>query len=400
MATSPLLAKVVRGAHLPAGRHNGAVTAAGLFEDAGDHSERPVDEVVVSGEYAVSNRNDIPIPKSGVPAPDARIADRAADRAEEGGPLSRVHSAQSVAETTKVEVKPGDDQLQAFVRAAETRPLLAKGEGDDVAPASRFAGEKEPGIGAPEPARIESETAGGEIPVRVSRPDEDRRAGPAENRLRSLQAGDFRSGHEKRRERGDALKALFPAQSTEPGRDGLFSIAGEGGKDTGMSRREGEQDEYGGHVNAGALPPRNSRGASPEGITDPREDRPRSEDHGETVIPTGPARRNKPAQGTMETPLDHPFPKGDVLESSDGKAGVGGAIPIRPVLKSDVFAPPRQALPQEMPLRREGRVKIGNINILVKGRDRAGKEEIWPEAPAYADHMITEDWEWSCRYGR
>lgn len=411
MATSPLLAKVARGAHLPASRHHGAVTADGFLEDAlelSEHSDSPRD---AKGTIAVHEQQAMPTShntaESSVQTPDFDTA----DRAEKGASLPPVHSARSVEEQTKVEEKPGDDRLKAFVRDAGTPYLLTKEGGNGVARVSQFAAEKGPVVSVPAPTANEPETAGGETSAPESRPAEDKRIGPAEKHFRALQAGDFQAGHEKRREKGDVLKALFPAPHTEPKNDGRLSHKRTRGKDTDMLRREGEQDESREQIDTGALPSRNSQDTSPEGIKGikgPREDYPQNEDHGDTVMPTNPVKPEKPAHGTEEVRLDHPFPlrlrsgqtPGEVFESSDGKTGVVGAIAARPVLKSDVFAPPRQALPQEMPVRREGRVKIGKINILVKGRDRAGNEGIWPEAPSYADHLITEDWEWSCRYGR
>jgi hypothetical protein len=373
MATSPLLAKVARGAYLSDGGHGGAAVAADFFEDVSDHSKRPEDAVTTSGNDAVQNLHDIP--ERGVPEPGADIS----DRTEESGSLPAVHAAPSVEEEIKVETKPGDDRLKGF-----------------VPPSSQFIGEKVQGIGVPVPGGNESETAGGEIFVQGSRPTEDRGAGP----LQTVQAGDFRSWHEKRREKGKALKALFPAQSPEPENDGRLSVMIARGKDAGMPRREGEQDEYGGPIDAGALLSRKSLNASPDRIKGLREGHLRKEDPVETVMPTSPSEPDKATQRTMEIPLDSPFSRTDGFEPSAGKAGLAGAIVKRPVLKSDFFAPPREASTQEMPVRREGRVKIGKINILVKGRDRTENGGAWPEAPAYADHLITEDWEWSCRYGR
>jgi hypothetical protein len=48
---------------------------------------------------------------------------------------------------------------------------------------------------------------------------------------------------------------------------------------------------------------------------------------------------------------------------------------------------------------KQKRLHIGAININVKAKERK-VEETWPEAPRYADHVITDDWDWSCRYGR
>ena len=45
-----------------------------------------------------------------------------------------------------------------------------------------------------------------------------------------------------------------------------------------------------------------------------------------------------------------------------------------------------------------GKVKINNINISVRQRER--QETTFSSAPQYADHIITESWEWSCRYGK
>jgi hypothetical protein len=45
-----------------------------------------------------------------------------------------------------------------------------------------------------------------------------------------------------------------------------------------------------------------------------------------------------------------------------------------------------------------GDVSVGKINIQVRGQRQA--EDDWPAPPRYASHTITEDWEWSCHYGR
>jgi hypothetical protein len=44
-------------------------------------------------------------------------------------------------------------------------------------------------------------------------------------------------------------------------------------------------------------------------------------------------------------------------------------------------------------------VHIGAINIQIKERE-AGVQESWPEPPHYTNHVITEDWDWSCQYGK
>jgi len=90
--TSPLLAKVARGAYLSAGGHGGAAVAADFFEDVSDHSKRPGDAVAVSGNDAVPNLHDIP--ESRVLEPGADIS----DRMEEGGSLPAIQAAQSVEE--------------------------------------------------------------------------------------------------------------------------------------------------------------------------------------------------------------------------------------------------------------------------------------------------------------
>lgn len=46
---------------------------------------------------------------------------------------------------------------------------------------------------------------------------------------------------------------------------------------------------------------------------------------------------------------------------------------------------------------RKGSLKVGRINIHVKGPEKA-VEEVWPEAPEYSDHILTQEWEWSCLY--
>jgi hypothetical protein len=438
MATSPLLAKVARGAHLSVGGYGGAAVAADFFEDVSDRSKRPEDAVAASGNEAVPNLHDIP--GIGVPEPEADIS----DRTEEGGFLPAVHAAPSVEQEMMAETKPGDDRLKGFVPPAsqltgekvpgigvpepeadisdrteesgflpavhaapsvEEEIKVERKPGDDrlkgfVPPASQLTGEKVPGIGVPEPEGNEFETAGGEIFVQGSGPSEDQGASPTKNRLQTLQAADFRSRHEKRREKGKALKPLFPAHSPEPENDGRLSVMIARGKDAGMLPREGEQDEYGGPIDTGALLSRKSLNTPPDRIKGFREDHLRKEDPVETVMPTSPLEPDKETRRTMENPLDSPFSRNDGFEPSAGKAGLAGAIVKRPVLKRDFFAPPREASMQEMPVRREGRVKIGKINILVKGREKTENEGAWPEAPAYTDHLITEDWEWSCRYGR
>ncbi len=45
-----------------------------------------------------------------------------------------------------------------------------------------------------------------------------------------------------------------------------------------------------------------------------------------------------------------------------------------------------------------GGVSVGRINIQVRGKRQA--EDDWPAPPRYSSHTITEDWEWSCHYGK
>jgi hypothetical protein len=90
------------------------------------------------------------------------------------------------------------------------------------------------------------------------------------------------------------------------------------------------------------------------------------------------------------------------------KPGPPATETLRSIL-SDVFPgpfvrnePPLDAsvpAPDVTPGPGKGTVRIGPINIHVKGREEP-REENWPSAPTYTDHVITEDWEWACRYGR
>lgn len=76
------------------------------------------------------------------------------------------------------------------------------------------------------------------------------------------------------------------------------------------------------------------------------------------------------------------------------------AQPRHPALGGAPGEPPRAPLRSEAsPGTRTAKVRIGSINIHVTGRQRSEPEE-WAEAPVYSDHLITEDWEWSCHYGR
>ncbi len=76
-----------------------------------------------------------------------------------------------------------------------------------------------------------------------------------------------------------------------------------------------------------------------------------------------------------------------------------------PVIKKPIFKNhmpiDRKDTPiiKEIPKHQKGNVRIGKINIHIKGREKA-EEEQWPEAPDYTDHVVTEDWEWSCLYRR
>lgn len=56
------------------------------------------------------------------------------------------------------------------------------------------------------------------------------------------------------------------------------------------------------------------------------------------------------------------------------------------------------AVPQDDAKKKAGEVTIGKINIHVRGSRQT--EEEWPAAPQYSAHKITEDWEWSCHYGK
>ena len=54
---------------------------------------------------------------------------------------------------------------------------------------------------------------------------------------------------------------------------------------------------------------------------------------------------------------------------------------------------------QGMQAYRPGSVKIGRINIQL-ARGKQPEPEAWPEPPAYADHVLRDEWEWSCHYLR
>lgn len=65
------------------------------------------------------------------------------------------------------------------------------------------------------------------------------------------------------------------------------------------------------------------------------------------------------------------------------------------VIKNNLNSP---AVPKKNQKKRAGKVTIGRINIHVRGKLRT--EEEWPAPPQYSPHEITEDWEWSCLYGK
>jgi hypothetical protein len=66
--------------------------------------------------------------------------------------------------------------------------------------------------------------------------------------------------------------------------------------------------------------------------------------------------------------------------------------------KTDNHRPAPAAVSKDVLPAKTGGVSVGRINIQVRGKRQA--EDDWPAPPRYSSHTITEDWEWSCHYGK
>lgn len=103
---------------------------------------------------------------------------------------------------------------------------------------------------------------------------------------------------------------------------------------------------------------------------------------------------NPDSYGDGSTPQGKPdSPASETLRSMLSEVFLGPAIMNEPPPTAAIAVPDSVSGPQK------GTVRIGSINIHVKGREEQ-REEHWPSPPTYADHAITMDWEWACRYGR
>ncbi len=226
---------------------------------------------------------------------------------------------------------------------------------------------------------------------------DDSRHGAGNGIVHHFSAGEFQSGPQ--RESRAALKPLFAAAGT-----------------AGMPHGEagtGRSGEF-----------RNKHAPEPVAETKPAAGKTSRGDHAESpgrlqgrgrtpeAEAAAPLARESAPVRNMDLEVGDRRPK---EEASDAQRALPGtpvaprapetpvqkAVPLAPLKSSDLRAPHAGEAPAkaEAPRRQSGGVKIGRVNINIRGKERP-QAEPWPEAPQYADHMITDDWEWSCRYGR
>jgi len=115
-------------------------------------------------------------------------------------------------------------------------------------------------------------------------------------------------------------------------------------------------------------------------------------------------RTAQPASGAKEPPRPTPRRVDRVaLPPESGSLLMPGMKPSPPPLRIRRALAPTEARhepgAQGMQAYRPGSVKIGRINIQL-ARGKQPEPEAWPEPPAYADHVLRDEWEWSCHYLR
>jgi len=212
---------------------------------------------------------------------------------------------------------------------------------------------------------------------------------PGESRLPLWQGRDFRQGNEnmkrEKRDTNDALKVIFPQEnrvqekSRTPLADGKGKYSDDPGK--GKTIKSDNNDipklaiTQGQHINTQPID-KNDHGTAPHLQENRKESK-------KTAPIVEPSHHGQDERSPISLSLD-----------------AGGPTLNKPVLRDAYPSRNREVLRKQPSARQHGTVKIGNIHINIKGRNKTENEVVWPEAPSYVDHAIAEDWEWSCRYGR
>lgn len=215
------------------------------------------------------------------------------------------------------------------------------------------------------------------------------------NSFHTFESMDFRLDGSNKHIKTDALRSLFPVEISEKQ------------KNSSPPAGSMDKDEYGGDE-------KNVRTVNKKIKTVAKE---------HIVLSS----TNKIIPANLKTGDEYsPYPEGSRGEEKDevvsgketltkkedsGPAGKGVSKKIKDFIseKQNVLGKP--AFKNEMPAEKKDQppikdrqrqnrgVSIGKINIHFKGKDKTEKEEFQPDV-SYSDHLITEDWEWSCRYGR
>lgn len=135
-----------------------------------------------------------------------------------------------------------------------------------------------------------------------------------------------------------------------------------------------------------------SRGEMPSGLTDIKKNKVNAANETQNDPDTADSRTREEREKRSTTSVD------DLFQHANNQR--------YPSSLSEGFNKELKAVQDKSPIKNKsnaesnsGKVKIGNINISIKGKQKTENEE-WPEAPQYKNHVITEDWEWSCHYCR
>jgi hypothetical protein len=219
------------------------------------------------------------------------------------------------------------------------------------------------------------------------------------NTVQTFEAGDFRFDNSNKHVETDVLRSLFPVEISENQKNSS-PPAGSIDKDyAGEKKLNRDKDEYSGDKKNVSAVNKNIKTVAKEHI----------------VLSS----KNKIISANLKTRDEYsPYPegahgeeKGNMRYERETITDEGGSKikkhftdNMKNVLRKPAFKNEMPAEKKDQPLikdqQRENKgVRIGKINIHFKGKDKAEKEELWPDV-SYSDHLITEDWEWSCRYGR
>jgi hypothetical protein len=424
--TTPLLEKVARGAHLPA-RENSNTAAYDFTAQAMDpagFSDRLEQTTALSGEHADLKHDDFAENSTntsnagvgasliaGIPV-EARHALHGAERQNDterrkeefpsaaadnnfdhtkGSVIDEQHSKAELKSVGSVNGDPAPRETKEIERKgletnqAGSRQMAAENEWSikEAFLIARQDGEpEEKGFLTPQDHDFRSEHDETRLIARQA-------GAPGEKRIPTLQGRDFRQGFEKlkreKRDTNDALKAIFPRENLAQAQEKDKQFPAE------RIMKHAENEEKVKTIPAADIDRHNYSIAR-----EPRDNEPPLK-----TITSGEAlpRQEKQRERNKTFPIAEKATYGQ--DKSIGAAlDVDSPASNKPVIR-DAYPTRNQELPVKQPsTRQQGTVRIGNINIHIKGRDKTEREAAWPEAPSYVDHAITEDWEWSCRYGR